>query len=424
LSVATALAIAACGASGDDGSGGDAAAGAQAATGDENEPSADDGNGSAADASAIVVEVERVEPSPREDVLSGLGTFGDPLDELPAPTIDLSRLRSGGPPPDGIPSIDEPVFYSAASVDYLSPTSPVLAVEIDGDARAYPLEVVIWHEIVNDTVGGVPVAVQYCPLCNSATVVDRRIEGRVLEFGVSGLLLNSSLVMYDRQTETLWSHFAGRPLYGLLGEAELVDYPSTIVGFEAWRAANPDGLVLSRRTGFDRSYGQNPYPGYDDVDSSPFLFEGDVDGRYTPMTRVVGVAAGEGTGTDGGAAEATAFPLVGLRAAGVMTSTLEGSDIVAFWVSGSSSALDTFDVAAGVDVGATGVFVPEVDGQQLTFSSIDGVITDDETGSTWDIFGKATAGELTGSQLEQLVHIDTFWFAWITFHPDSAVAGG
>ena len=409
--VAGALVLAACGSDDD---GGSSAAEAEAAV---PEPVA-----TGSPETAVVVEVELVEPGPREDVPSGLATFREPLPELPEPTTDLSRLRSGGPPPDGIPSIDQPVFYAADTVEYLEPDEPVLALEINGDARAYPLEVMVWHEIVNDTVGGVPVAVQYCPLCNSATVVDRRIEGRVLEFGVSGLLFNSSLVMYDRQTETLWSHFAGRPLYGHLGEAELVDYPSTISGFAEWREANPDGLVLSRITGAERRYGQNPYPGYDDVDNDPFLFEGEVDGRYTAMTRVVGVATGDADGTDGGAAEATAFPLQELRETGVATATLDGTEIVAFWVPGSNSALDTADISFGEDVGTTGVFVPEVDGQRLTFAAADGAITDDQTGSTWNVFGEAVAGELAGAELDQLVHIDTFWFAWIAFHPDSEVA--
>jgi len=362
---------------------------------------------------ADVVETDQAEPSSKEDVPSGIETFGDPLASLPEPTTDLSRLRSGGPPPDGIPSIDAPVFQNAASVDHLSATAPVLALEIDGDARAYPLDIMVWHEIVNDTVGGQPVAVQYCPLCNSATVIDRRVEGRVLEFGVSGLLFNSSLVMFDRQTETLWSHFAGRPLYGYLGEAELVDYPVTIVGFEEWREAHPEGLVLSRRTGADRNYGTNPYPGYDDVDADPFLFEGDVDGRYTAMTRVVGVASDDGS--------ALAFPLLELRASGVRTSELAGEPVVAFWVPGSASALDARAVADGVDVGATGVFSPVIDDRTLTFGADDGVITDSETGSTWTVFGAAIDGELAGRQLEQLVHIDTFWFAWIAFHPDSDI---
>ena len=404
-----------------------AAAPADPSTGAAADPSCAAGASFASD--SVVADVELVESGGRESVPSGLQTFQAPLAELPEPTTELSRLRSGGPPPDGIPAIDEPVFYTAASVDCLPPEAPVLSLEIDGDARAYPLEIMVWHELVNDTVGGVPVAVAYCPLCNSVTVFDRRIEGRVLDFGVSGLLYNSSLVMYDRQTETLWSHFAGRPLYGSLGEAELVDYPATIVGFGEWKEANPDGLVLSRETGFDRRYGQNPYPGYDDVGNSPFLFEGEVDGRYTPMTRVVGVAAdaddGKDLESDGGAAEALAFPLLDLRDRGVMTAEFDGQEVVAFWVPGSNSALDTADLSSGADVGATGVFVPVVDGQALTFESpATGVITDVETGSTWNVFGEAVEGELAGSRLEQLVHIDTFWFAWITFHPSSAVAAG
>lgn len=375
----------------------------------------------------VIAPVEQIEPGEREDVPSGLQTFNDPLAELPQPTTDLSRLRSGGPPPDGIPSIDDPIFYAAQTVDYMSPSAPVLALEIDGDARAYPLDVMVWHEIVNDTVGGIPVAVEYCPLCNSATVFDRRIEGRVLEFGVSGLLFNSSLVMFDRQTETLWSHFSGRPLYGVLGDAKLVDFPTTIVGFEEWRTANPNGLVLSRETGVDRNYGRNPYPGYDNVNADPFLFEGEVDGRFTAMTRMVGIAerTDESTSANaspGGAAAATSFPLLQLREAGVVTSTLGDQPVVAFWVPGSASALDAGSVSGGVDVGATGVFVPEAAGTALTFAWTDGVITDNETGSTWNIFGAATDGELAGEQLEQIVHIDTFWFAWIAFHPESALA--
>jgi hypothetical protein len=388
-------------------------------TDDVSEFDAGVGSPAGSSADAVVVEVEQIGSSPREDVPSGLRDYPIAVDEVP----ELGRLRSGGPPPDGIPAIDSPVFYSADSVGYLGPNDPVLSLEIDGDSRAYPLEVMIWHEIVNDTVGGIPVVVAYCPLCNSVTVFDRRIEGRVLDFGTSGLLFNSSLVMYDRQTETLWSHFAGRPLYGELDEAELVDHPATIVGFGAWRDAHPDGLVLSAETGHDRPYGQNPYPGYDDVNREPFLFEGEVDGRYTSMTRLVGVSTGQADGTDGGAEAALAFPLLVLREAGVMTGRLDDADIVAFWVPGTSSALDSVTVSDGVDVGATGVFVPEVDGQRLTFESTDGVITDIETGSTWDIFGTATAGELAGSALEQLPPIDTFWFAWVAFHPDGEVGG-
>ena len=373
-----------------------------------------------ADSAAVVVAAEQTPSSPRADAIaSGLDTYRDPTDALSEPSIDLSVLRSGGPPPDGIPAIDDPAFHAAASVDYLRPTDPVIALEINGDARAYPLDILIWHELVNDTVGGVPVSVAYCPLCNSVTVYERTIAGQVLDFGVSGLLYNSSLVMYDRQTETLWSHFSGEPLYGALGEAELVAIPASIVGFGTWQEGHPDGLVLNRDTGSSRNYGANPYPGYDDVDSTPFLFEGEVDGRYTAMTRIVGVENQGGT-------QAAAFPLLELRDVGVATTSIDGEDVVAFWVPGSSSALDDQRVSGGVDVGATGVFSPVVADRSLTFSSstdADGEvsITDTETGSTWSIFGEATGGELAGTQLDQLVHVDTFWFAWIAFHPDSAV---
>ena len=122
------------------------------------------------------------------------------------------------------------------------------------------------------TVGGVPVAVTYCPLCNSAVAYDRRVDDQIVEFGTSGMLLNSSLVMYDRQTETLWSHFTGEGIVGELTGSQLVTFPVSTVPWGLWRDANPDGLVLSRDTGFDRSYGRNPYPGYDDVNGQPFLF--------------------------------------------------------------------------------------------------------------------------------------------------------
>lgn len=373
------------------------------------------------DTDAEVVAVEQTPSAPRDESQpSGLDSWQDPTDALPPPSIDLSVLRSGGPPPDGIPSIDEPVFHAAAGVDYLRSTDPVVALEINGDARAYPLDIMIWHELVNDTVGGVPVSVAYCPLCNSVTVYEREIDGDVLDFGVSGLLYNSSLVMFDRQTETLWSHFTGEPLYGPLVAAELVSIPATIVGFGTWQAENPDGLVLNRQTGETRDYGANPYPGYDDVDASPFLFEGEVDGRFTAMTRVVGVENDDGS-------VAAAFPLLELRESGVATSSLGDEAAVAFWVPGSASALDEQQVSGGVDVGSTGVFSPIVDGRSLTFASstdADGQveISDTETGSTWNIFGEATGGELAGTRLDQFVHIDTFWFAWIAFHPDSEVA--
>ena len=340
-------------------------------------------------------------------MLSGIVPSG-----APAPLVDIDEIRSGGPPPDGIPSIDEPTFVRPAEVEFLEENEPVLALDIDGDRRVYPVQILMWHEIVNDTVGGVPVAVTYCPLCNSAVAYDRRVDDKVMEFGTSGSLWNSALVMYDRQTETLWSHFTGQAIVGELTGIELDTFPVATVPWGVWRDANPDGLVLSRDTGFDRNYGRNPYPGYDDITSEPFLFEGEVDGRYTAMTRIVGVEL------DG---EALGVPLVTLQEQRVVPATLADTDLVVIWQPGTASALDAGQVAGGDDIGATGVFVPEVDGQRLTIRAEGDTFVDDETGSTWNILGTATDGPLAGSRLTAIPHLDTFWFAWSTFRPESQI---
>jgi hypothetical protein len=368
---------------------------------------------SSSDTATGPVEVEQIPPSPREVSVSGLTMLSGIVPAgAPDPLVDLDEIRSGGPPPDGIPSVDEPTFLRPGEVDFLEENEPVLALDIDGDVRAYPVQILMWHEIVNDTVAGVPVAVTYCPLCNSALAYDRRIDGKVVEFGTSGSLWNSALVMYDRQTETLWSHFTGQAIVGELTGTELETYPVATVPWGVWRDANPDGLVLSRDTGFDRNYGRNPYPGYDDVNSQPFLFEGEVDGRYTAMTRIVGVEL------DG---DALGVPLVTLQERGVVPATLGDTDVVVVWQSGTASSLDAGDVAGGDDIGSTGVFIPAVDGQQLTLEPAADGFTDDETGSTWNILGTATAGPLAGSRLEAIPHVDTFWFAWSTFQPDSQI---
>jgi hypothetical protein len=360
-----------------------------------------------------VIVSDRIEPSPPDVTISGLSIHrGEDIAGAPEPLVALDEIRSGGPPPDGIPSIDDPTFLRPADVDFLGETEPVLAFVIDGDARAYPVQILMWHEIVNDTVGGVPVAVTYCPLCNSAVAYDRRIGDRVLEFGTSGLLWNSALVMYDRQTETLWSHFTGQGIVGELTGTEIDTLPVATVPWGLWRDAHPDGLVLSQDTGFDRSYGRNPYPGYDDVNSQPFLFEGEVDGRYTAMTRIVGVEVGD---------DALGVPLFTLEEERVVTADVGGTELVVFWAPGTASALDANDVAGGDDIGATGVFIPVVDGRTLTFGAVDGAFVDDETGSTWNLLGQAVEGPLAGETLEAIAHVDTFWFAWSAFRPDSAI---
>ncbi len=353
-----------------------------------------------------------VDGSAREDVPSALD---QPIDDpsLPDPLVDPQDVVSGGPPPDGIPPVDEPVFIPAGDVDFLAGDEPVVAIEVGGEHRAYPVQIMIWHEIVNDEIAGTPVSVTYCPLCNSALAFDRRLGDRLFTFGTSGMLYRSDLVMYDRQTESLWSQLEGRAIAGHLTGEVLDRIPVQTVAWDQWLRANPDGPGLSRDTGADRDYGRNPYVGYDEAADDPFLFSGDPDPRLLPKERVLGLGEGD---------EPTAVVLAALAEVRVLDLEVGGRPVVAWAVPGLRSALDTSEVDAGREVAASGVFDPVVDGEQLTFSP-EGPDTfaDAQTGSTWDVLGRAVQGPLAGEQLDPVGHVDTFWFAWGAFHPDTRV---
>lgn len=326
-------------------------------------------------------------------------------------TIDYADVLSGGPPRDGIPSIDEPKFISNTEAEeWLADNEPVVVVEFNSDARAYPLQVITWHEIVNDTVGDVPVVVTFCPLCNSAIVFERVVDGEVVEFGVSGLLRNSDLIMYDRTDESLWQQFTGEGIVGNHAGKQLTFLPSSLVSFADFKDAYPDGVVLSRETGFSRSYGQNPYAGYDTIDSNPFLYQGEIDGRLSAMARVVTVPLPD---VD------VAYPVELLSEVGVIHDTQAGQTLVVFHISGTASALGAQVIAEAEDVGATGVFDATLDGQVLTFTREGDRFIDDQTGSTWNILGQAIDGELEGNELTAVIHADHFWFSWAAFRPDT-----
>jgi hypothetical protein len=324
---------------------------------------------------------------------------------------DLTSVLS----PDSIPSIDDPEFVSSEqAATWLAGEEPVAVLEMEGDARAYPLQIMTWHEIVNDVVGGVPVTVTYCPLCNSALAYPRTVGKRVLEFGTSGSLYNSALVMYDRQTESLWLHFEGVAIEGPLEGTRLEFIPVQILSFDQFRHEHPGGKVLSKETGFSRTYGQNPYDFYDTSDR-PFLFEGEVDGRMGALARVVGVEI------DG---EAIAVPydlLASDKRAAAVHSTVGGQDVVVFWQAGVRSALDNPQISRGRDVGSSGVFIPSVQGRELTFRAEGGLVKDQQAGSTWSLAGRAISGPLAGEELPEVNHVDTFWFAWSSHNPDTAI---
>jgi hypothetical protein len=269
---------------------------------------------------------------------------GDWRTDFSRHTVPLSQFQPGGPGKDGIPALDHSRFASVARTSYLRPREPVIELALGGEARAYPLQILIWHEIVNDRVGGVPVAVTFCPLCNTALVFDRRVRGRVLEFGTTGNLRDSDLVMYDRQTESWWQQFSGQALVGKLAGKKLRQLPARIVSWREFRQMHPSGLVLNRDTGFVRDYGTNPYAGYDDVASPPiFAARNEDDDRLPPKERVVYVEIGE-------KAFAVPFPaLVENRTVEIET---DAGELVVRWRPGIASALDAAAIAEGRDVGS------------------------------------------------------------------------
>jgi hypothetical protein len=350
---------------------------------------------------------------------AGPSALQDPFDpSFPEPVIDPDAIVRVLPA-DAIPAIDTPAFISVDELD-LPDTEPVIALEIDGDARAYPVGVLTFHEIVNDTVGGVPVSITYCPLCNSAVTYERTVQGAETTFGVSGRLYNSALVMYDRATQTMWTHFDGRAVVGALAGERLDPVSSPLLGWGDFKAAYPDGLVLDpARTGFpgrERSYFSNPYQGYDE-EGTRTLFPTDGDDRLDAKERVVALTVDD---------RAAAWQLEALIGSGptVTPAHVAGADLVILWRPGQASGLETSETGTGRDVGSVAVFSPIVDGRTLTLSPSGDGYMDAQTGSRWDITGRAVSGELAGTQLERVPHLDTFWFAWSSYRPDSALETG
>jgi hypothetical protein len=338
-------------------------------------------------------------------------------DGFPEPLIDTQRLIQGQVP-DGIPAIDTPRFVRIDGADeWLSDDEAVVILYINGDARAYPIQILMWHEIVNDTVGDVPVAITYCPLCNSAVSYERRIDGHLTTFGTSGFLFNSALVMYDRATESLWTHFDGTAVAGVRTGTRLEPISSPLLAWADFKNAYPDGLVLDvLRTGHSRPYGSNPYSGYDNPDSFPFLFDGEVDDRAAAKQRVVGVNVD-------GFSMAWTLEIISGEGPTTTHATVGIAPVVVFWKPGQASALDSSGVAAGRDVGSVRVFRPQVEEQNLTFEPTENGYVDSETGSEWNILGEATAGPLAGETLEPIPHLDTFWFAWLSYNPATELKG-
>ncbi|PWE28788.1 hypothetical protein DDZ14_18660 [Maritimibacter sp. 55A14] len=257
-----------------------------------------------------------------------------PRTDFSRASVDLREIISGGPPKDGIPAIWDAEFQRVAATRGLDGREPVIAVELEGATpRAYPIRYLMYHEIANDVIGGVPVAVTYCPLCNSAMVFDRRVNGQLRTFGVSGKLRNSDMVMYDRETESWWQQAIGEGIVGHHTGDRLRQLPSWMESWDQFRARNPEGLVMAEPNA-DRPYGHNPYRGYDS--GRPFLYSGEMPPHgIAPNSRVIRV--GE-----------RAWPMERLRRAG----EIREAGIRLTWAGEQASALDTGRIAQGRSVGS------------------------------------------------------------------------
>jgi hypothetical protein len=328
-------------------------------------------------------------------------------------SVPFAEIMSGGPPKDGIPAVDRPRFSGVSkAAQWLHAAEPVIVLVRGDDARAYPLQIMTYHEIVNDTVDGLPVAVTFCPLCNAAIVFDRRVSGTVLDFGTTGKLRKSDLVMYDRQTESWWQQFTGTGIIGRHTGATLRQIPSAVTSFADFRRSWPKGRVLTRETGFVRPYGRNPYRGYDRIGDMPFLFNDPVDPRLPAMERVLGVSVGN---------TIRIYPFTTLDRLRIVNDSIGAEPVAVFTVEGMASALDAEIIRDARRVPAAAAYSRRLDTRVLSFEMRGATIVDRETGSEWNIFGHAIAGAHRGRRLNPLDGGVHFAFAWLAFNPGSEI---
>jgi hypothetical protein len=309
--------------------------------------------------------------------------------------VPLDKIKSGGPPKDGIPSIDNPKFAPVSESQFVPDTTFVIGLDINGEKRAYPLFIMVWHEIVNDSVGGVPVAVTYCPLCFTNQVFERVIDGKEVEFGTSGKLYNSNLVMYDRLTDSYWSQALGVAITGELTGYELKRIPFDVISWADWKTLYPETLVLTTETGHIRSYGVDPYGDYYTDPRILFPVEHE-DDRMHPKELILGFHEDDAF---------KAYKQDDVESAIVINDIFNNKPMMLVSLfSGDSRAFDR-----------------TVNDKVLTFDFVDNVIIDLESKSKWNYDGVAISGSMEGIQLVRLPFNPGFWFEWVAFHPDTEV---
>jgi hypothetical protein len=322
-------------------------------------------------------------------------------------------------PRDKIKPIDNPEFLNVevASRVY-SEKEPVISIEHNGESKAYPLSILLANEIVNDEIGGLKIAATFCPLCYSALVFNRTItysnKTRELTFGTSGMLRNSDLVMWDRQTESWWQQFTGEGLVGFYSGAMLEIVNSELIPFKKFKELYPDGKVLKQPEDYAFEYGTNPYEDYDeDPNKQPFLYKGTPDSRLPATERVVGIYGDNGV---------KAYPWSIIEKEKVINDEFEGGPIVLFYSKGMVSVVDEKQISESRDVGSVSVFKPVVKGKLLEFEVNDTeTFRDLETGSVWNNTGKCVEGKHKGKSLQPIIHGQHFAFAWFEFYPNTMI---
>jgi len=280
--------------------------------------------------------------------------------DLSNSTLPVEEILHGGPPRDGIPALSDPKLIVAAEADYLKPDDRIVGIVLKGEARAYPIAILNWHEIVNDEIGGHRFAVTYCPLCGTAVVFDATIDGRPTDFGVSGLLYNSDVLLYDRETESLWSQILSQSIAGERVGKKLTPLPISHTSWRDWREKHPDTLVLSDDTGHFRDYQRDPYAGYEQSRYTYFAVNNEAPDNYHPKEIVLGL------GIDG---VYKAYPFIELDKQGKTR------------------------------------FSDSVNGTRFDFE--------------WDSNNRNIT--ITDSDGKLVAGIQGFWFAWFAFHPDTEV---
>jgi len=309
--------------------------------------------------------------------------------------VPLDKIKGGGPPKDGIPSIDDPQFATLNGSAFMKHSDIVIGLEINDQVKAYPLSILVWHEIVNDNVGGTPVAVTYCPLCFTNQVFERVLDGQEVEFGTSGKLYNSNLVMYDRLTDSYWSQALGTAITGELTGQQLKIIPFDVILWGDWISLHPETLVLTRDTGYTRAYSVDPYRSY--YTEPRIIFPVDnKDDRMHLKEIILGFNEGE---------IYKAYKQSDIESKVVINDKINEQQIVLISMyTGNARAFDR-----------------NINGQVLEFVFSDGKIIDLQTSSEWSYDGIAISGELEGVEMNRLPFNPGFWFEWVAFHPETEI---